>query len=277
MKTKAALKSIFSSANLLGIGATALSLGFGSEIGAGIFAAAAVVGTVNKYRSLTDKPRPQGRVGQILTDPGFTSTVLMIGAGVNMVDQGLQTGFNAASRQYDAALYHGLHTLGWALGVAGDYVMRRIDRINFKAAGHRAQSSFNAVKETVLSTPVLFYNAVNIAFTTALLSSQRPFDLTSPDSLIGLTTNAVIASGIAYAGYKGYDMIRQGRAPSEAHDGWLNASSFFGTLGLGTMATLNEHYYAAFAQMCFGGFAIKNFFEARAAQKTIEQDSAIRP
>lgn len=253
------LKVLLSASNLNGFAAAFLSFSLGSIPGSIIFTAAAIIGSINKFRSLQGKTISQRFWLQRLTDPSLTAQILMIAAGINAVIAGYNV-FNDSAHM----MHHIFLTLAWTFGVLGDDALRRNDKVNFSL-------SAVAVKRNILlkifvyvtRNPVFYYMFVNVFFALGVLTLSQQQEM----HVIIFTIIAVLAGmmGILYSCFQAYRVLCADIAVEETNNGVTNILLSIANASIGITAAISAMVWLLMSQIIYCFVNILLLFETRSA------------
>ncbi len=258
-KPNYALKAIFSTANLKGTAAVCLSIAMGTPLASTLYAGAVLIGTHNKYRSLSKETTTHA-----LTSPSITAKIFMAAASYNVIDSGLDIFSGPAEFQ----TYNALRTTAWLCGFFGDNALRNLDDVNFsqskdlrKPVPSKLRDTFN----TLVANPTIFYSGTSAAFTLAILANGPVHWLYSLEGAIGTSAIALFSLGIAHAIRKTWQATTGEISTDKINDGVMNTLAATAKAGQCVLALMTGHYWFAAAQAIFSGSSVKLLFETREA------------
>lgn len=256
------VKVLFSASNLNGLAAMFLSYSLGSIAGTLIFAAAALIGCINKYRSLIGKNNFQNFWLKRLTDPSLTAQILMAAAGMNAI----MAVYNIVNDPENMT-HHIFLMIAWSFGVLGDDALRRNDKTNFSdIAKEKLQKFWLKTLIYVTRNPIFYYMFVNIFFSLAILIAPMK-SAAQNGALLSLTILAITLAvgGIIYAIRQGYRMLTNKISAHQTNNGISNFMMILINVIMGTMAYLQGLEWLILSQILFCASNIMIFFETQNA------------
>ncbi len=253
------LKVLLSASNLNGLAAVFLSFSLGSIPGSVIFAAAAIIGSINKFRSLQGKAVFQNFWMQRLTDPSLTAQILMIAAGINAV----MAGYNIFNDNAHMA-HHIFLTLAWTFGVLGDDALRRNDKVNFSLDTIAVKRNlFLKTFVYVTRNPVFYYMLVNIFFAFGVLTLSQQQE----SYVIIFTSVAVLAGmiGVMYSCVQAYKVLCGDITIEETNNGVTNIFLSIANASICIIAFISVMIWLLISQIIYCFVNILLLFETRNA------------
>lgn len=247
-------KSVINTANLNGIGAVCLSIGFGALIGTFIFMIAVLWGTVNKYVALEYPDRPRKK----WQDPSITAIILMVATSWNSVEAFV----DIFTQSPDLMIKNTALAFVWFCGALGDNAIRVNDKGNFSAKIDKVDDALGLCEalRVAFANPIFFYQLNNVSLSVALLQDV------AIDSLAGVAGIIVIILSLgaaSYAMYRGYRASHGKIAIDAVNDGVLNYVGAGALCLLAITAMLAGNILGAIAQIIFAGGNITALFETR--------------
>lgn len=253
------IKVLFSASNLNGVAAVFLSYALGSWVGSVIFAGAAIIGCMNKYRSLKGRNNFQNFWLKRFTDPSLTAQILMVAAGINAI----MAGYNVFNDPVHM-MHHIFLTLAWTFGVLGDDALRRNDKTNFSldiiaVKRHIVLKTFIYVTRN----PVFYYLFVNVFFACGVLTmsqQQEPY-------VVIFTSIAIVSGliGIIYSSIQAYKVLSGGIKVEETNNGVTNILLSIANFSIGITAAIGMMIWLLMSQIIYCVVNILLLFETRNA------------
>ncbi len=272
-----ALKAIFSTANLNGVGALLMSTNEGTTFSNVCYLIGIPSGTYNKYHNLTSGPESRKNpVVNVLTHPAATAAAFVTAAGYNLY-HAVSTACANPSR------VNLLVAAGWACAIAGDNALRRLDSVNFREEsnplGGSIKSKLKKAFNAVVSNPTLFYGWTSTFLVQSGLADNAAKNnvpmFSGLNGALGAATLALVGAGTIYALSRTAQAVQDKIPVEKINDGKMNAMACASKIAYTVVAFGEGKYGMSAGHLLFALSSLKTIYETRSAlNKNKEEPTA---